>query len=109
MHIQQAWQAPMPPPAGLGHYDAVLPGAAERIVRMAEQSLQHQIDQDAKLNDAEVTTAKRGQTMAFSLAGAAVALATLFFLLGNVVAGLAFLGMPILLLVRSFLKRNNAA
>jgi uncharacterized membrane protein len=39
-HIQ-AYGGPLPPPALLKEFDNVVPGAAERIIRMAEQQADH--------------------------------------------------------------------
>jgi uncharacterized membrane protein len=40
-------QGPLPHPAVLKQYDDVVPGAAERIMRMAEQQAQHRQDLEA--------------------------------------------------------------
>ncbi|MDR2012555.1 MAG: DUF2335 domain-containing protein [Rhodanobacter sp.] len=41
-------QGPLPDPATLERYDRILPGAAERIIVMAEQEQRHRMDMDAK-------------------------------------------------------------
>ena len=38
---REAFTGPLPPPALLRGYEDVLPGAADRIIRMAEQQAQH--------------------------------------------------------------------
>lgn len=38
---EQSFQGPIPPPAVLEGYERVVPGAAERILRMAEQEALH--------------------------------------------------------------------
>lgn len=35
-HVRESWDGPLPPPGALQHYDAVVPGAANRILEMAE-------------------------------------------------------------------------
>ena len=40
------WSGPLPPPAALQRYDEVLPGAAERILAMAETEQQHRMEQE---------------------------------------------------------------
>lgn len=45
----QAFQGPIPPPDALERYDAIIPGAAERILRMAESETAHRHQQE---NDA---------------------------------------------------------
>lgn len=41
IHAQMEFSGPLPPPQILGQYDEVLPGAAERILRMAEKQQDH--------------------------------------------------------------------
>lgn len=40
-HIEQHFSGPLPTPATLKEFDTVLPGCAERIVRMAENQASH--------------------------------------------------------------------
>ena len=40
-HSEQSFQGPIPPPVALEGYERVVPGAAERILRMAEQEALH--------------------------------------------------------------------
>lgn len=44
--IGSAFSGPLPPPDVLADYEAVVPGAAERILSMSEQQLQHSMDMD---------------------------------------------------------------
>lgn len=37
----EAWHGPLPPPESLKQYDAIVPGAAERILLMAEKEMEH--------------------------------------------------------------------
>ena len=47
--IRASWRAPLPPPNALARYNDVLPGAAERILQMAEkqQEQDHNIQMEA--------------------------------------------------------------
>ena len=40
--LQASWDGPLPPPSILQQYDSVLPGAANRILEMAENWQRHQ-------------------------------------------------------------------
>ncbi len=62
--VQTAYSGPIPPAQELGNYNAIVPGAAERILRMAEKNLQHQIDIEAL----DLNSARRGQIFAFLIA-----------------------------------------
>lgn len=37
----EAWHGPLPPPESLKQYDNIVPGAAERILSMAEKEMSH--------------------------------------------------------------------
>ena len=45
--IRASWRAPLPPPNALARYNDVLPGAAERILQMAER--QQEQDHNAQM------------------------------------------------------------
>ena len=47
--IRASWRAPLPPPNALARYNDVLPGAAERILQMAEkqQEQDHNVQMEA--------------------------------------------------------------
>ncbi len=40
--LQASWDGPLPPPEILQHYDRIVPGAANRILEMAENWQRHQ-------------------------------------------------------------------
>ena len=44
--VQVDWSAPMPPPAVLQRYEETLPGAADRILTMAEKQQDHRQEQE---------------------------------------------------------------
>ena len=56
---------PLPPPLVLKQYDELVPGSAERVIQMAEKSLDHQIDFSSAALQATVASTKRGQVMGF--------------------------------------------
>lgn len=53
--------------------------------------------------NAQISTSKNGQGWAIFLAIICVAASIVFFFKGNTIAGGAFLGMPLVLLIGSFL------
>lgn len=99
-----AFRGPLPPPHILRGYEEVVPGAAERILAMAEKQSHHRLSLEALVTTANVKAQVRGQWMAFVLAtlvvGAGGALLWLdrslagFVAILSAVAGLAavFLG-----------------
>jgi uncharacterized membrane protein len=87
----------------LREYDQLVPGWAERYLAMTERAVTGHIDRDDKLAEAEIELGKTGQSLAFGLTLTAMIVSVVFFAIGNNTAGLAFIGVPLLLLIRSFL------
>lgn len=54
---------PVPPPQMLEHYERILPGAAERIVRMAEEEWRHRHELDQKTREAEIAIRQAAQDL----------------------------------------------
>ena len=42
--VQREWSGPLPPPDVMARYNDIVPGAAERILGMAENQTSHRID-----------------------------------------------------------------
>ncbi|WP_164478808.1 DUF2335 domain-containing protein [Mycolicibacterium stellerae] len=80
--VHQSWNAPIPPAAELQAIDAVVPGGAERILRMAEDSLAAQIEVDTTLAHGDVAAVRRGQYLSTSIVGVSLAIALTLALLG---------------------------
>lgn len=61
------FQGPLPHPEILAGYDQVLPGAADRIITMAEKNQAHRHALEAKVIPAGITSERIGQILAFLL------------------------------------------
>jgi len=102
---------PLPSPEILKRYEEILPGAAERIVQMAEreQSQSHihmheQLRIEGSINTEHIHYMKRGQVFAFILALVFVSLATVLAILGHEIAASALGGSTILGIVSVYLS-----
>jgi len=62
-----AYSGPLPPAADFERYNAALPGAAERILAMAEKEAEHRHGAEDLLVQEEVRASKTGQVFAFIL------------------------------------------
>lgn len=68
--IQVGRSAPLPPPGELRTYEEILPGAAERIFRMAEIEQSHRIDRENKelnLEGSAIDNARTGAANQFKI------------------------------------------
>lgn len=80
---------PLPQPETLGGYEGIVPGAAERIIRMAENQLSHRHDQELARLHADIKLEGRGQWMAFVVALVALVGGMVLLAFDKSVAGLA--------------------
>lgn len=65
--VKQEYRGVIPPPNHLEHYEHILKGSAERILKMAENQAEHRMNQENKLVDDNINYKKRGQNIAFIL------------------------------------------
>lgn len=82
------FQGPLPHPEILAGYDRVLPGAADRIIKMAEKNQLHRHALEAKVIPAGVVGERLAQILAFILYLATLASGTYLVSTGKDTAGL---------------------
>jgi len=63
--VIQKYSGPLPLPDMFKKYDQVVPGAAERILKMAENQSNHRIRMEGKVIDSDIKNRKIGQVFAF--------------------------------------------
>jgi hypothetical protein len=92
--LGQMRSGPLPPPEELERIDQIVPGGADRLLRMAEKEQTHRIED-----------AKRGQYLGWSLAaGAVVAAAVVSLCHGPWQVSVALVGIPVLGAVRALIQ-----
>ncbi len=64
----QHFQGPIPPPEILAKYEEIVPGAAERIIAMAELQGEHRRSLEKVVVNKDIGRATRGQIFAFLIA-----------------------------------------
>ena len=109
--VSAQWQGPLPPPAALEQYNDIVPGGADRIVRMAEQEVEHRIKTEQAIVKGELAAGQRGQYLGAAVAFLALLLAALLAYLGSpwpIVA--ALVSVPVLGMVNAIVngRRNDA-
>ena len=65
--IRSEFSRPIPPPSIIKGYEEVLPGSADRIIRMAEEQARHRQEMEKKMIDFEARDSLLGILFAFSL------------------------------------------
>lgn len=101
-------QWPLPPPALLEQYERVLPGAAERILSLAELQAGHRRRLEAVVIESDVSRATRGQSLAFVLALTTVLGGLTLVGSGRPVEGLASVIVATASLVTTFVVSKRA-
>lgn len=83
------WSAPLPPPAVFREYEALLPGATQRLFNLHEEQVNHRIEMEQQMAPTVRKAHLRGQWMSYSLALTALVLSGVMAVWGRgVVAGL---------------------
>ncbi len=65
IHVQQHYSGPLPHPDTLARYDEIVPGAAERIIKMAEKEMSHRHETENRMNKNAIRVAYLGIIFAF--------------------------------------------
>ena len=104
---QQTWTGPLPPPAALEHFNQIIPDGAQRIMQMVEQEQAHRISQDKTALNAEIADTRRGHWIGGLVSVGAIAASIYTASIGaHATVSIALVGLPIAIIVQSFLKRK---
>ncbi|MBZ6068494.1 DUF2335 domain-containing protein [Aeromonas schubertii] len=117
--VSEMHQGPLPPARAMADYEQVLPGAAERIMSMAEREQAHrhqyqnqQLSQQKEVVDSYIRQDTTGKWMGFVVAMSVLALACLMAVLGHgvlagILAGLDLVGLTAVFVVGRYTSRNE--
>jgi uncharacterized membrane protein len=106
--VSEQFSGPMPHPKHFREYDAILPGAAERLLSMAERNLDHNIAGNREALAAEIADRKRGMQYGAGLFAALIlcAFVSLFVTTNPIVPGL-FVGTAAIGGIAAFIRGRN--
>jgi uncharacterized membrane protein len=65
--VAVSFSGPLPPPEALKRYDEIVPGAAERIIKMAEQQAEHRRSLEQQVIKSEIKNSKLGIYFGFTI------------------------------------------
>lgn len=89
------FHGPIPDPEVLAQYDRIVPGAADRILKMAEEQSAHRRDMEKQLVTSNTQNEKRGMYFAFVITIVFVLLSGFLIYHDKVIAGYLTLGSVI--------------
>ena len=102
--VQQVFrQGPLPPPEDLKGYNDVLPGAADRILSMAETEQKHRHGMEDRDLKYRVSLTGLGQILGFTLGLAAIVGGIVLLALGKNIAGFGTLILAVASLAGAFI------
>ena len=78
---------PLPSPKDLDEYDKVIPGAAERIISMAEQQAKHRQGLEKAVIESDIKDSKTGLILGFIIGTIAIISGTVCIIYGHSIAG----------------------
>jgi uncharacterized membrane protein len=103
LRITEEFSGPLPPPEQLAKYNHVLPGAADRIIAMAERQSAHRMELEKKVVSQQLNESQAGQMRAFILAIVFGSFALIAALMGHDTVGGVLGGATVLGLVSTFI------
>ena len=86
-HFTEISTGPLPPPSMLAEYDRIIPGAAERILNLAEQQTKHRIELEKSAIRSEISRSWTGLWMGLIVSLAAIGGGVLVAILASPTAG----------------------
>lgn len=100
----ELFEGPMPPPALLRQYEQIVPGAAERILSMAERQLDHQIHWERTAIHSQARNSFWGLCFGFLIAAGLIIGAIFCAVTGHEQVALALVGASALGVVTAFIN-----
>jgi len=85
--VSQSFSGPLPSPDILRQFNDVVPGAAERIIKMAEEQSAHRKELEKSVINSDITRSKWGQILGFIIAISGLAVSAIVGVYGNAYAG----------------------
>ena len=102
------WSGPLPPPPVLKQYDDLVPGAAERMVRITESQAEHRIRMESAVILGDARRSAAGLIFAFILSLLIISLGAYAVIWGNPWVGVAVIGINIAGLAGVFVYGTNS-
>ncbi len=100
----QLYKGPIPPAAEIRKYEDILPGSADRILKMAETQSNHRMALTEKVYSSQLKESGRGQWMGFVLCLVFIGISGWWFYMGKTLAALIVISVTLLSVLAFFFK-----
>jgi len=105
--LQKSHSGPLPAPEDLAEYDAICPGAANRIIVMAETNMEHRHSMEKSVVRSEYGLRTRGQWLALVALFAMLTVIAFTFWIGQPIAGSVLGSATLIAITGMFLGRDR--
>lgn len=102
-----SFSGPLPPPEVLRGYESVLPGLADRVVKMAENQSAHRQRLESRVIWFDGIRSSLGLMFGLMIALAGIVAGTYLIISGNSTTGLASLIIPLGVIVGAFIYQKR--
>lgn len=99
----ESYSGPLPPPEVLARYEAITPGAAERIIAMAERQSVHRQELESAVIHGNLTAQRVGQRYGLIIGVLGISASVILGAMGREIMGSAFFGSTVVSLVALFI------
>ena len=106
--VAASWEGPLPPPDALRQYNEIVPGAALRILEMAEKQSQHRIEMEKTVIEGDSKRSYMGLVAAFILSAMVIIGGIYLILNDHDWAGGALIGLDLIGLASVFIYGTNS-
>jgi hypothetical protein len=104
----EMYSGPIPPPEALARYEEIQPGAADRIIKMAEKQQEHRMSLETKAIGGQIDQSKRGQIFGFIAILLCIGVAVFFAVAFDMTTfAEIFLTVTMVILVTLFITGKN--
>jgi uncharacterized membrane protein len=107
--LAAAYSGPLPDASQFQAYEITLPGAADRIIRMAEKESEHRHRKEIKALNGMIWNERLGMLCAFILSAAMIAGGFYVVLKGNTIGGTILTGTPIAVIAIAFIRGRKSS
>ncbi|MCK5127004.1 MAG: DUF2335 domain-containing protein [candidate division Zixibacteria bacterium] len=105
--LKEEYSGILPLPSHLLQYEQVIPGAADRIICMAENQMKHRFGMEDKVISSDTCNAKRGVVFAFIICVLALTIGGYLISIDKAISGGLFAGTIVVTLVGTFIYGTN--
>lgn len=103
----QLFLGPLPPPDVIRQYDEICPGAADRIIGMAERQAQHRQTIESKVINSDTVNSKMGMVFGFVIALISIIGGVYIILQDKIFPGIAIIMAMLVSLVGTFVYGSH--